>query len=398
MQGKLFTWPWPTVKAELGDWPWGGTVTSTMSHLPDAPGLSGEPRLPLAPTGAGSAGIAVPVSVVMPVRNEERHLEESVSHVLGQDYPGELELVLAVGPSHDRTAEIAKRLADGDSRITVVPNPSGRIPCAINAAISASRHSVVARVDGHALLPPGYLRTAVRTMEETGAVNVGGIMAAEGVTAFQQAVAWAMTSPAGVGGSRFHTGGSAGPADTVYLGVFRRAAIEQVGGYDESYQVAEDWEMNHRIRQRGGLIWFQPALQVTYRPRASARELGRQYFRYGRWRRVVARQHPGTINLRYLAPPAAVAVMTAGTLAGVAGLALLAGGAGGIWPVLLTAGLAAPLLYLAAIAAVAARAARNVGPRVAARLPLVLATMHVCWGIGFLTSPARLIPAGRPGR
>ena len=107
-------------------------------------------------------------------------------------------------------------------------------------------------------------------MQETGADNVGGIMAAEGVTPFEQAVAWAMTSPAGVGSARFHTGGRAGPADSVYLGVYRRAALEQVGGYDESYLRAEDWEMNHRIRQAGGLIWFQPGLRVTYRPRATA--------------------------------------------------------------------------------------------------------------------------------
>jgi GT2 family glycosyltransferase len=328
----------------------------------------------------------------MPVRNEERHLAESVGSVLGQDYQGELELVLALGPSRDRTEEIAKRLAAGDSRIIVVPNPSGQIPSAINAAIKAARHSVIARVDGHALLPAGYLSTAVRTLEETGAVNVGGIMAAEGVTAFQRAVAWAMTSPVGVGSARFHTGGSAGPADTVYLGVFRRTAIEQVSGYDEAYLRAEDWEMNHRIRERGGLIWFQPALRVTYRPRASIGELSRQYFLYGRWRRVVARQHPGTINLRYLAPPAAVALITAGTLAGLAGLAGLASGAVGPWPALLTAGFAAPLLYGAGVVAVAAAAARQVRPAVAARLPAVLATMHVCWGIGFLTSPRGLVP------
>ena len=173
----------------------------------------------------------------------------------------------------------------------MVPNPSGQIPSALNAAIKASRHSVVARVDGHCLLPPGYLRTAVRALEETGADNVGGVMAAAGVTPFQQAVAWAMTSPAGVGAAQFHTGGQAGPADTVYLGVYRRAAIEQVGGYDEAFAVAEDWEMNHRIRQAGGLIWFLPDLKVTYRPRDSIRALAVQYFRYGRWRRVVARQH-----------------------------------------------------------------------------------------------------------
>jgi succinoglycan biosynthesis protein ExoA len=360
-----------------------------MSITPDAPGISAAPP-PLDP--AGGPATAVPVSVVMPVRNEERHLEESVSHVLGQDYPGGLELILAVGPSRDRTEEIAKRLAAGDSRITIVLNPSGHIPSAINAAIKASRHPVIARVDGHAVLPPGYLRTAVQTLEDTGAVNVGGIMAAEGVTAFEQAVAWAMTSPVGVGSSRFHTGGGPGPADTVYLGVFRRSAIEQVSGYDEAYLRAEDWEMNHRIRQGGGLIWFQPALRVSYRPRASAVELGRQYFHYGRWRRVVARRHEGTINLRYLAPPAAVAAMTAGTAAGIAGLAGLASGAGGSWPAVLTAGFAAPVLYAAGVLAITAAASRRLRPQVAVRLPVVLATMHVCWGIGFLTSPRRLVP------
>src|SRR5207247_2275887 len=84
-----------------------------------------------------------------------------------------------------------------------------------------------------------------------------------------------MTSPAGVGSARFHTGGRAGPADSVYLGVYRRAALEQVGGYDEGYLRAEDWEMNHRIRQAGGLIWFQPGLRVTYRPRATLAALAR---------------------------------------------------------------------------------------------------------------------------
>jgi len=47
----------------------------------------------------------------MPVRNEERHLAEAVRHVLGQDYPGKFELVLAVGPSADQTEQIARDLA-----------------------------------------------------------------------------------------------------------------------------------------------------------------------------------------------------------------------------------------------------------------------------------------------
>ncbi len=264
----------------------------------------------------------------MPVRNEERHLAESVSQVLSQDYPGGLELVLAVGPSKDKTAEIAERLAAADPRITVVANPSGQIPSALNAAIRAAHHDILVRVDGHAMLPPGYIATAVRTLAETGAVNVGGIMAARGITPFQRAVAWAMTSPAGVGSAKYHTGGGSGPAESVYLGTFRRSALEQAGGYDERYLRAEDWELNHRIRDAGGLIWFQPELRVTYRPRATVAALGSQYFHYGRWRHVVARMHAGTINPRYLAPPVVVGAIAAGTLAGVAGLISLAAGAG----------------------------------------------------------------------
>jgi|HubBroStandDraft_1064217.scaffolds.fasta_scaffold10187_2 succinoglycan biosynthesis protein ExoA len=346
----------------------------------------------LAPVPAGARTAAAAVSVIMPVRNEERHLAESVSSVLSQEYPGELELVLAVGPSTDKTEQICKELAAADARITVIANPSGQIPAALNAALRASRHDIIVRVDGHALLPPGYVATAVRTLRDTGAVNVGGIMAAEGITPFQRAVAWAMTSPAGVGAAKYHTGGGAGAADSVYLGAFRRAAIEGVGGYDEQYLRAEDWEMNHRIREAGGLIWFTPELAVSYRPRAAVGALAAQYFHYGRWRHVVARMHAGTINLRYLAPPGAVIAMLAGTLIGLAGLLALAAGAGagGWWPWLLVAGFAAPLLYLFGLLAVTATAARALNGRALASLPVVLATMHICWGVGFLTSPRRL--------
>ena len=341
--------------------------------------------------------VADPVSVIMPVRNEERHLAEAVHAVLSQDYPGALELVLAVGPSKDKTEHIAERLAGADPRITVVANPSGHIPGALNTAIKASRHDVVVRVDGHALVPPGYIAMAMRTLAETGAVNVGGIMAAEGITPFQRAVAWAMTSPAGVGSAKYHTGGEPGPASSVYLGAFRRSAIEAAGGYDEQYQRAEDWELNHRLREAGGLIWFQPEMKVSYRPRPTVGALWSQYFHYGRWRHVVARMHPGTINLRYLAPPMAVSAMAIGTLAGLAGVAALASGADGWLTWLLLAGLAAPLLYLLGVIAVSATAAKSVKGHALALLPVVLATMHVSWGIGFLTSPRRLVPHARQG-
>jgi hypothetical protein len=224
---------------------------------------------------------------------------------------------------------------------------------------------------------------------ETGAADVGGWMAAEGVTPFQQAVAWAMTSPFGMGAAANHTGGDPGPADTVYLGVYRRQEIERAGGYDETMLIAEDWELNYRIRAAGGLIWFTPDLKVTYRPRATLRALATQQFRYGRWRRVVARRYPETVSLRYLAPPAATALNAAGLAVGTAGvIGALCGSAAPV-PYLML-GFVVPGLYLAGVSAVAGVFARDTPAGVRARVPAVLAAMHTCWGAGYLLSPRRL--------
>lgn len=324
------------------------------------------------------------VSVIVPVLDEERHLADAVAHILSQDYPGPLELVIALGPSRDRTDAIAAELCAADPRVRTVPNPSGRTPAALNAAIAASRHEIVVRVDGHGLLTPGYIRTAVRLLRETGAANVGGVMRAEGQTVFERAVAVAMTSKLGVGNARAHTGGAAGPAETVYLGVFPRVVLEKHHGYNEAFVRAQDWELNHRIREAGGLIYFSPELQVSYRPRPDYRTLGRQYLQYGRWRRVVMRTHAGTASLRYLAPPLAVLAVVLGTLLGIVSLFTVP------W---LAIGFAAPAGYALGIVLGSLResAGRDAGVRL--RLPLVLATMHFCWGWGFLTSPKSLYRA-----
>jgi len=314
------------------------------------------------------------VSVIMPILNEERHLRDAVAMILAQDYPGPIEVVLALGPSTDRTDEVAAALSAADARVRVVANPTGRTPDALNAAIGASTGEVIVRVDGHAEIPDDYVSVAVGELLRVGADNVGGIMDAQGTSSFERAVAAAMRSPLGVGSARFHTGGEAGDADTVYLGVFRRAALERVGGYDPHFARAQDWEMNHRIRETGGKVWFTPALKVTYRPRATVQALAKQYFHYGRWRRVVARHHEGTINPRYLAPPTMVGVTTVATIAGF------------VWaPAWLV-----PAAYAAGVTAGGLAISRGESAATRAVTPVVLATMHWSWGIGFLTSPSRL--------
>ena len=317
--------------------------------------------------------LQTPVSVILPVLNEERYLEATVRAIAAQDYEGELEIILALGPSRDQTNSVAAKLAQRDSRITLIENPSGKTADALNKAIAASHGPIIVRVDGHSILPAGYIREAVSTLVRTGAVNVGGMMAAEGVTRFERVVATAMRSKFGVGGASFHVGGAEGPADTVYLGVFLRSAVEEINGFDPHFIRAQDWELNYRLRERGGLIYFNPRLQVTYRPRPNVRALAKQYFEYGRWRREVARNHRGTINARYLAPP----MTLIGSIIGVVGAF--------INPIFL----ALPLIYLAFILfGTLVLLLRNRSLEMLL-LPFILITMHFSWAWGFITSTKR---------
>ena len=314
------------------------------------------------------------VSVVLPILNEERFLEDSIHAILAQKYLGPLEVIVALGPSTDKTNEIAQMLATKDPRIVLVDNPTGRTATGLNRAITHAKYSIICRIDGHAEISPTYISHAVAVMNQTQAVNVGGVMAAVGENIFENAVATAMRSPLGVGASRFHTGGKAGPADTVYLGVFDKSKLEKVGGYDERFTRAQDWELNFRLRQDGGIIWFDPDLVVTYRPRPNLRALAKQYFEYGRWRRAVTRSHKGTVNFRYLAPPVTLILCL---------ISLLAGSAFGPLYFLPLAGYLIGNLLGALII--------GKTPIEKLMLPAVLATMHFSWGAGFLTSPKNLV-------
>ena len=316
------------------------------------------------------------VSVVMPIRNEERHLRAAVERVLDQHYPGDLEVVLSVGPSGDGTHAVADELAAADPRIVVVDNPTGFTPAGLNIAIATARNDIIVRVDGHGELSPGYIAHAVATLESTGAANVGGLMDAQGHTPLEQAIATAYNSRVGLGGGGFHLASTpAGPARTVFLGVFRRDALSCVGGFDETLHRAQDWELNHRLRLAGHLVWFTPELRVVYRPRSSIRALAAQFFLTGRWRREVMRRNPETVSLRYLAPPVAVAGLAVGTAGGLLGLLTHTRP--------LSALLLAPIVYVLFLGGATA-AMRTLPAAARLRFPLVLAVMHICWGAGFI--------------
>jgi glycosyltransferase involved in cell wall biosynthesis len=315
------------------------------------------------------------ISVILPILNEEAHLKGAIDSILSQDYQGKTEIILAVGPSHDRSLEIAQQISQQDSRVVIVENPTGRTAAGLNLALKKSQNPVIVRVDGHAQIPSNYLSLVVEILNKTGAVNVGGVMAAVGTTAFENAVAGAMRSPLGVGASRFHTGGEAGVVDTVYLGAFRREALLAIGGFDERFTRAQDWELNFRLRENGGVVYFDPRLHVTYRPRSTVKALAKQYFEYGRWRRVVSRKHSGTINYRYLAPPFALVGFSVSLLAGF------------IAPILFTPA----AIYVLFVLLASIKIASNL--REYFLLLAVIPTMHFAWGAGFISSPKTLVPA-----
>lgn len=338
----------------------------------------------------GSAPIASSphpgVSYVMPVLNEVTHVRAAVESLLSQDYAGPMEVTLALGPSTDGTNEVVAQLCNDDPRVRVVNNPAAATPVGMNLAIVASQYPIIIRVDAHSVLPEEYSRVAVETLLRTGADNVGGIMDAQGTTPFEKAVARAYGTKVGLGGSPFHIGGEEGPVDTVYLGVFNRESLVTVGMFNEDIRRGQDWELNRRFREAGGLVWFTPALKVVYRPRTSVRQLITQMYSTGLWRGELSRRFPSANSVRYFAPPIMVLATFLGILAGIVGGVQAVSG----FPAPALLGWVIPGIYVVFVIASTVVYGRGMGVRGALNFPLVLPCIHFAWGLGFIMSYTRL--------
>ena len=297
------------------------------------------------------------ISYVVPVKNEQRYLQKAIQSILGQPLNDSYrkEIIIALAPSKDKTASIAKELSKKHPEIVLVENPVSSTSAGLNKAIDVASGNIVIRVDAHSELSRDYSSLAIEILKQTKAANVGGLMKAEGETTFQKAVAWGYKSPFGLGGGVFHTGGKAGPAESVYLGVFDKRRLIEVGGFDEAFVRGQDWELNLRLRKAGYTVWFDPRLEVTYRPRGSAWALAKQFFNTGKWRGTLTRKGFRDASLRYFAPPLLV----------FASLFTM--------PV---------VLYLLAVTLIAAFSSEETKTKF--RIPLVLAIMHYTWGVGFI--------------
>jgi len=310
------------------------------------------------------------VTVMMPVRNEQHHLAKAVESVLAQNYPGQLEIVLAIGPSIDETSSVASELARNHAGIKIIENPKGLTTVGLNLAIAKAAGEIIIRVDAHSELAPDYISRGVQILRETGSVLVGGVMNAKGKSPLQKAVAFGYGSRLGLGGGRYHVGGKAGEAESAYLGIFDAKALKQVGGYNEQIIRGEDWDLAQRLKAQGGRVWFSPELEVHYWPRSNIRALAWQFYSTGLWRGELTRKAPAKASARYFVPPLA--------LLGLKVLALLA-----VVGLLNQIALIIPIALYLLVLSLAAGTAKSLGLIDRVMVLIALPVMHFSWAVGF---------------
>lgn len=248
------------------------------------------------------------VSLIIPCYNERATIGLLLEAIKDQTYPSdELEIIVADGISSDGTREVLEEfaVAHPEMIINIIDNPKRIIPAALNRAIEEANGSIVIRLDAHTAPERDYVERCLETLERTGAANVGGlwIIRPGGEGWMARAIAVAASHPIGAGDARYRVSGDEGPVETVPFGAFQRGWLERVGDFDETLLTNEDYEFNTRIREAGGVVWFNPAIRTVYYARSNLSALARQYARYGYWKTRMLRRYPGTLRWRQALPP-----------------------------------------------------------------------------------------------
>jgi len=332
------------------------------------------------------------VSVLMPVRNEERSVAGAIRSVLEQSFQ-ELEVLVIDGASDDGTVAAVEAVAAVDPRVRVLPNPERTIPHALNIGLRAARGRYVARVDAHAAISSTYLERGVAELDgDQQVAAIGGRRFGVGEGPAGRAVAAALSSPFGVGNSINHYAAEPQDTDHASFGVFRADVVRSIGGWDENLLVNEDVDLDHRILQQGWRIRYDPKMEIFWQVRRSVRDLGRQYRRYGRGKAAMVRKNGrSAVRVRHLAAPGLVVWLGGAALAAVTGHPRVAAAMAAPYGVGLVGATAQTLRKAGTDGAeplpddVPADVAANArGPVPVGPLAGSFGAMHLGWGLGFL--------------
>jgi glycosyltransferase involved in cell wall biosynthesis len=254
-----------------------------------------------------SAASSPLVTVVIPCRNEVKHIRQCVASLLQQSpVAGGFEIIIADGMSDDGTREVLHAMTREHPQVIVVDNPAKVTACGMNAGIRAARGEWIAILGAHNRYAPDYLERCLETARQTGADNIGGAMFCEGKHYMQRAIAAAHHSPFAVGNASWHNPHFEGPVDTVFGGFYKREVFDRIGLFDESLVRNQDDELNLRLVRAGGRIWHSPRIRSWYHPRSSLRALFNQYMQYGYWKVRVIQKHKLPASWRHLVPGAFV--------------------------------------------------------------------------------------------
>lgn len=311
------------------------------------------------------------ISVIVPTFNEETHIAAVLEDMLGQEkLDADVEVLVADGGSTDRTREIVERYA-ARGNVRLIDNPKRRQVFGYNLAIRAARGSIVCIVHAHARFSRTYLADCLEARERTGAANVGGVVRHRGDGPVGEAIALAMSSPLGVGDSKYRHAKREQWCDSVMGTFIDRRLFDEVGYYNETNLINEDCEFNYRLRAAGYKVFVTPKIEATYWVRPSLPALVTQYARYGFYRRWTEVQHPGSVPWRVYAPPALLLGLV------ISAILLLTGQ----WRLAAIV----PSLYLCFLSLGFYDGLRR-SKRIAIALlePIAIATMHLAFGFGWL--------------
>jgi succinoglycan biosynthesis protein ExoA len=257
------------------------------------------------------------ISVIVPVRNEERCVRHTLDQLLSQNYPADcFEILVADGRSTDGTREAVLAVAAQWPNVTLLDNPRHWSSAGRNAAVRAARGDVLVLIDGHCELSnPNYFANLAAAFDGSGADCVGRPQPLDiaDATPLQRAIASARSSPLGHNPDSFIYSSFEGFVKPQSVAVaYRREVFDRVGLFDESFDACEDVEFNHRVDKAGLRCFFTPRVGMRYHPRGSLAGLCRQMIRYGRGRVRLLRKHPETFGLGCFVPAAFVAGLVIG--------------------------------------------------------------------------------------